>query len=698
MPSLDLSREDQQLIAEEEALLARVQQRIEELGRIEPVRDDSEERIRGLRDEAASARPDDLPALFDQLHSVRAVASRRRDVPLPDRSCPYFAHLRLREKREAKDYLLGHASLLDSRADLRIIDWRHAPLSQIFYRYREGDRYEEELPGRNAEGVVELRRIVVISEGRLRTIATPTVLLERDPESGRWNRQGVTGLPQLSGGQGTAQRGGLGLGVGRKGRQSVPDLAALLDRSQFEALSAHGRDPLLILGIAGSGKTSVALHRLAALNYLDPERFAPRRMEVVVPEPGLARLTSRLLAPLRLGEVEVNTFAQWARREVARLLPDLPRRISDEAPTAVARLKRHRALLESIPGWLERRRTLPKSPETLRREMLTDRAFLAEVVARAGAELPKAAIEETVHRTLRQADGPTESQYVGTDSDRLQALDGRSLDSGSPDEIGRTLDEEDLALLLELIRLVRGPSARRREHLVVDEAQELTAIELRALRQSLGDSPSFTMAGDDLQHTGSGPGFDSWENALAELGAPEAARHQLAIGYRCPLPIATLAQEILGPLSRPETGPSGRPGAPVGWHRFPHTAAATLFLQDAIADLVAREPQASLAVLTRSSDAAARWARDLTHLPLVRWVRRGEFSFGPGVDVCEVAEAKGLEFDYVIVPDADTSSYPPSDESRRLLHVAVTRAMHQLWICSVGTPSPLLGRKPTLAS
>jgi superfamily I DNA/RNA helicase len=206
------------------------------------------------------------------------------------------------------------------------------------------------------------------------------------------------------------------------------------------------------------------------------------------------------------------------------------------------------------------------------------------------------------------------------------------------------------------------------------------------------------MAGDDLQHTGVGPGFDGWENALGELGAPEAARRQLAIGYRCPLPIAALAQEILGPLSRPEAGPSGRPGAPVGWHRFPHTAAATLFLQDAIADLVAREPQASLAVLTRSSDAAARWARDLTHLPLVRWVRRGEFSFGPGVDVCEVAEAKGLEFDYVIVPDADSTSYPPTDESRRLLHVAVTRAMHQLWICSVGTPSPLLGRKPSLAS
>jgi DNA helicase IV len=127
----------------------------------------------------------------------------------------------------------------------------------------------------------------------------------------------------------------------------------------------------------------------------------------------------------------------------------------------------------------------------------------------------------------------------------------------------------------------------------------------------------------------------------------------------------------------------------VGWHRFPHPGAATLFLEDAIAELLAREPRASLAVLTRNRESAARWAGDLAHLD-VRWVRDGEFTFTPGVDVCEVSQSKGLEFDYVIVVDADFSSCPSTDEARRLLHVAVTRAMHQLWICSVGTPSPLL--------
>ena len=51
---------------------------------------------------------------------------------------------------------------------------------------------------------------------------------------------------------------------------------------------------------------------------------------------------------------------------------------------------------------------------------------------------------------------------------------------------------------------------------------------------------------------------------------------------------------------------------------------------------------------------------------------------------------KGLEFDYVIVLDVDAQSYPDTQAARRLLHVAATRAVHQLWMMSVGTPSPLV--------
>jgi DNA helicase-2/ATP-dependent DNA helicase PcrA len=685
-----LSEAELAIVAEEEALLHRVQARLRELSRKNVGFGDAEARIEELRDEATSAHEEDLPALLDQLHVVRTVHEARRLRTLPDRTSPYFAHFRLRQANEARDYLLGYVQLLDTVAGIRILDWRNAPLSQLYYRYREGEVVEEDLPGRSLEGVVELRRSVTVVDGKLRAIGLPGGRLEwRD---GRWHRVDESRLPALGGGSGSAQRGALGTGAGHAGRVKL-DVSALLDPTQFEIVTANGSDPLLVLGSAGSGKTTVALHRLAALQDADPERFGSKRLLFVGPEPGLARLASRLLAPLGLGEVECLMYSDWCKREATRLMPDLPRSVSDEAPTSVARLKRHRSLMEHLPAWLSGRAKARK-PEALRQELLTDRALLARVVEAAHGELHPAVIEEVVQRTLRQASLPAEKAYRHVDADRLVALDSRALDAGTPDEIARTLDVEDLPILLEIWRLNRGDGVRRRAHLVIDEAQEFSGLELRSMRQALGEKPSLTVAGDDLQKTGTGPEFQGWDLPLADLRIPDAARRALSISYRCPLPIAQVANRILGSLAHTPLPQTGRPGAPVGWYRFPNFGAETLFLQDAIGDLVAREPRASVGLLTRSPGSAQRWAEALDHLPEVRLVRGGSFTFEPGLDVCEVAEAKGLEFDYVIVPDADSVCYPDSNDSRRMLHVAATRAMHQLWLCFVGSPSAILPEAP----
>ena len=65
------------------------------------------------------------------------------------------------------------------------------------------------------------------------------------------------------------------------------------------------------------------------------------------------------------------------------------------------------------------------------------------------------------------------------------------------------------------------------------------------------------------------------------------------------------------------------------------------------------------------------------------------FSFAPGVEVTEVAEVKGLEFDYVVLR-TERGALPGHPGARRRLHVGATRAIHQLWLTSVATPSPLL--------
>jgi DNA helicase-2/ATP-dependent DNA helicase PcrA len=73
-------------------------------------------------------------------------------------------------------------------------------------------------------------------------------------------------------------------------------------------------------------------------------------------------------------------------------------------------------------------------------------------------------------------------------------------------------------------------------------------------------------------------------------------------------------------------------------------------------------------------------------------VTEQDFSFEPGIEITEVEQVKGLEFDYVILLDASADHYPDTPAARRLLHVGATRAVHQLWITTLGTPSPMIAK------
>ena len=75
-------------------------------------------------------------------------------------------------------------------------------------------------------------------------------------------------------------------------------------------------------------------------------------------------------------------------------------------------------------------------------------------------------------------------------------------------------------------------------------------------------------------------------------------------------------------------------------------------------------------------------------------MRHHDFTFAAGVDVTDVSRVKGLEYDYVLVVDVSAASFPDAPEARHILHVAATRAAHQLWVITVGEPSPLVPVEP----
>jgi len=351
------------------------------------------------------------------------------------------------------------------------------------------------------------------------------------------------------------------VGVGAAGRASAPEVTALLDPEQYEALSVPADEPLLVLGSAGSGKTTVALHRLAKLSFDDPRRFAPGRLAVVVPEPGLAKLTGRLLEPLGLGKVPVRTLESWARGAFQSAFGAPPPRLCEDTPALVARLKRHPAL----HALLRRRPHVAETPRLgpLRRELaelFTDRGFLEAVVRGSDGDLPTTAVEETVRHTRLQLAPPPDEEFAGVEASRREALDGLSLSEGTPEAIAGTLDPEDLAILLFLAALRGGGHARTVSHLVVDEAEDVSLFELFVLGKLLDGKRSVTVAGDEGQQTFSS--YAGWPEALAAIGAEGATTTRLAVTYRCPAPIAEFAHEVLGRLAPPEASSSTTSSSP----------------------------------------------------------------------------------------------------------------------------------------
>src|SRR5207237_4602776 len=138
-------------------------------------------------DQIAEAKPEDVAPLVEQMARMSAVAAQRgrgRELPVSAES-PYFAHLRLREGDRERDVLIGKRGLIDRSAGVQIVDWRNAPVSRIYYRYEEGDDYDEQLPGGRLEGTVEARRNLSIAAGRLRRIGCPQGTFQSDAR-GEW--------------------------------------------------------------------------------------------------------------------------------------------------------------------------------------------------------------------------------------------------------------------------------------------------------------------------------------------------------------------------------------------------------------------------------------------------------------------------------------------------------------------------------
>ncbi|MEQ1502709.1 MAG: ATP-binding domain-containing protein [Myxococcota bacterium] len=695
------------IVTDELTQLTRVRTLLDEVPYVAPPREsDIVAELVRLRSEIPVAKAEDKPAMiqqYEQSHAWLQQLRASRAAPEVDPDSPYFAHLRLTEGPRTRDVFIGKATRI--ARGVRIVDWRNAPISRLFYAYAQGDEYEEELGGQVHEGEVAARRTVTIRRGELERIDAPEGTFQRAHLPGHavaspgadadaaWIK--VEREPaRLAGGEGQALRAhGVGEGQGRRlgtdlagnrrrSDKRLPDIAGLIDPEQFALITRPSSGFVVIRGTAGSGKTTVALHRIAYLAYQDPSIDSGRTLFVVF-SVALREYVSHVLPALGVHQVQIRDFRSWAAELRRRHFPSLPQKIREDAPAAVVRLKLHPVMAKVLETQVARQGGLPTAEQAIDdfASALTDLELLTRVF--------------TEHDP---------SAFSGDELERVTTwcrdrMDELTRWAEGDEDADPALDVEDDALLLFAWQLRVGPLKSRGagplayRHVAVDEVQDFSPLEVRVLLGCLDEHRSITLAGDTQQHVMKDAGFTSWAGFFAHLGLEGTEVDTLKIAYRSSEPIVTFAREVLGELAEDDEWPLvTRTGPAVELFRFTDPGAAVAFLGDALKELVRDEPLASVAVLSPSPELSALYADGLARaeVPRLRRVVAADFTFAPGVEVTEIANVKGLEFDYVVLVEVSAAHYPDVPAARRLLHVGATRAVHQLWLVTVGTPSPVL--------
>jgi DNA helicase IV len=579
---------------------------------------------------------------------------------------------------------VGRRHVEDDRGDPVVVDWR-APVSAPFYRATVVDPL----------GLVRRLRY---------SVADREILALHDEDLTDPDAAGG-GIPDPL----LAE-----LERGRTGE--MRDIVATIQAEQDAIIRAPLERTLLVQGGPGSGKTAVGLHRAAYLLYEHRLRFLDQRALVLGPNRVFLRYIAEVLPSLGETSVVQTTIegllgaryrvravdahdvaalkgdarmAALLRRGLAGMLrtPTEPVELSlpwgrvrlppddvvDALDAASSRRLDHGAAREVFRALLARRVEALLLPE-----------YRGE--APAGSDFPADARAHPAFRTLVDRSWPTVSAPVLV---RRLLSNRRALDAAADglldaDEraalrrrAAKKVDDEpwtlaDLPLLDEAEALVGGVRATY-GHVVVDEAQDLSAMALRMVARRAPHG-SATVLGDLAQATSPGA-QSSWADVAAHLGAAEWELAELDVGYRVPGPVLDLAARLL-PVAAPHVGParSIREHGEAPW-------------------VTAVGPGADLpaAAAERVGHLASEWgtvgviAPTELHDPLAAALGAADVAFGRGarvgldeaVTLLDPATAKGLELDAVVVVEPGRIA-GDDPAGHRALYVAMTRCVQHL--------------------
>jgi len=578
---------------------------------------------------------------------------------------------------------IGRRHVHDATGRPMVIDWR-APVSAAFYRASREDRRG-----------VRLRRRFGFSDAAEMTAYDDELLTER----------AVTGTSDAF----------LIAEIERPRSGPMRDIVATIQPEQDRLVRAPLDTTLCVQGAPGTGKTAVGLHRVAYLLFTERDRLKRNGVVVVGPNRSFLSYIHNVLPALGEVSVDQTTIGELIGRQPTslteaphlaalkgdiRMAPVLRRALwmhvtrPTEGLLYVKGSFRYRVagheVSEIIAGLRGTTRFGPARAIAAKRlahavlvqmerggEVTDDRTHAAVTRSRPVTQVldqawPKVTPEQVLFRLF------TDAEFLARAArEDLPAAEQPLLLLPVPPRSPKSAkwSAADCILLDELADLIERPATHG--HIVVDEAQDLTPMQCRAVARRSAHG-SLTVLGDIAQATSPGA-TDSWPVLLSHLGKPDATMTVLDRGYRVPAEIIDYAARLLPTIAPGLDTPTSARQAP-GALRVTRVAAADL------ADTVAADcherlrERGSVGVITADADSAGICEQLIASGLDAALLGENSDAMATARLACLPASlAKGLEFDAVIVvePARIVAAHP---RGAHHLYVALTRAVSSLHV------------------
>ncbi|HDP89913.1 MAG TPA: helicase [Thioalkalivibrio sp.] len=617
------------------------------------------------------------------LDSAEVLKSQRKKLAKLMRS-PYFGRFDFLKQDEttAGPVYIGVHHFRDERArETLVYDWR-APIASMFYDYETGPaRYQA--PSGEIEGELTLKRQFRIRDGELEFVIESGVHIVDDVLQEELSRASSD--------------------------EGMKHIVATIQRDQNAIIRNDDAHTLIIQGVAGSGKTSIALHRIAYLLYRFKDTLSSNHILIVSPNRVFADYIGNVLP--ELGEEQVAEIG----------MEDLAAELLDHQYRFQTFFEQTSQLLEKNDGALRERIAEKSRPEFLhqidRYVSHLEKESFQPVDWRTGRKIVPdwffaetwqkhrgVALTERIARMVKATESQIGFHYnydlrVDERQDLREAVRGmvrkqtlRQAYQGLFEWLGRPelfratsgkLEYADVFPLIYLKMRLEGVKNPRPDvkHLLIDEMQDYTPVQYVVLDRLFACRK--TVLGDASQSV----------NPYSSSSAEQISRHlhaatrvKLTKSYRSTWEIMQFALAI---APNPELEAMKRHGEP------PRVVACSRPMQmiGHIADEIQAAQDAGhhhLAIIAKTQRQANRLHKSLSDAGIeARLLDAGSAGFFSGVVVCTPHLAKGLEFDRVIVADASARHYH-TEMDRNLLYVACTRAMHHLVVLHVGKASEFI--------